>query len=221
MDEFNVNKPHEEVEATSFDTKTWCYSEKNNKHVTNHKLTVSKNRFTHEAQVKEASQAMKQRTDISLKNVNSVNAYYGLSRNIRGTIIAALIAVLAFIGAIAMFASESTVVGVVLIVVAALLGLLAWLIYRTIKPAFILEIETLLPPGTAKNNAFAYGSATVSFGKKHHSAFFYLMLVVVWPIGIVYLLTHSRAKGNKYKFEMSPEVGNEIVDTLGAFLIEK
>lgn len=220
MEEIFTTQPEAEVQDTN--SKTWAYSEKNNKHVTKHKITVTKNRFTHEAEISEAAQAMRQRVDISLKNVTSVNAYYGLSRNIRAVIILVLLAVVSLIGgAVAMFSGKALVgIGVAVIVLAALFGFIAWLVYRKIKPAFVLEIDTVLPAGTVKSNALEYGSASTKIGKKRHSLIFYLFLIVFWPLGVLYVLTH-RSKGNKYVFEMSPEVGNEIVDTIGAFLIEE
>ena len=65
-------------------SKTWEYTEIANKHVINHTITLTKDRFTHESKINEAAQEMRQRTDVSLKNVNSVNTYYGLTRNIFG-----------------------------------------------------------------------------------------------------------------------------------------
>lgn len=219
MEEIITNQA--EVEVSASNSKTWTFTEKTNKHVTQHKVTVTKNRFTHEAQFTKASQSMKQRVDVSLKDVTAVDAYYGLSRNIKGAIILAVIALFAFIGAIFMFTKEGGVgSGAALIVVAALFVLFAWLVYRKIKPAFFLEIDTHIPAGTVKSNALSYGSANSTIGKKRHSLIFYLFLVVIWPLGVLYVLTR-RTKGSKYVFEMSPEVGNEVVDTIGAFLIEE
>ena len=219
MEEIITNQAEAEVPASN--SKTWTFSEKTNKHVTNHKITVTKQRFTHEAEFTKASQSMRQRVDVSLKNVTAVDAYYGLSRNIRAVIILIALAAVSFIGAIAMFTSEGLAAGgAVLLVVAALFVLIAWLVYRKIKPAFFLEIDTHIPAGSVKNNTLSYGSASSTIGKKRHSLIFYLFLIVFWPIGVLYVLTH-RSKGSKYVFEMAPEVGNEIVDTIGAFLIEE
>jgi len=199
--------------------KNWYYTEKNNKHVTYHTISVNKDKFTHISEIKEASQAMRQRTDINVKNVNSVSSYYGLSHNLSGAILCVVFAILSLFAAVFSFLGKVAVLGIILIVVAALLGVLAYFVYKKIKPTFVLEIETIVQNGTLKKNSLAYGNAVVDTSKKHHSFFFYLLLVIVFPVGIIYLL--SRSKGNKYKFEMDPAVGNEIVDTIGELLIEK
>ena len=206
-------------------SKTWNYVEKQNRHVTHHTISICGKRFSHQAEVREASQAMKQRTDFNLDNVKSVNSYYGLSRNMAAVIICALIAVIAIVAAIGVFAGsaasgeeEMAPVAFVFVIIAALFGVLAFFIYKKIKPAFILEIETVIPMGQIVSNRFAYGSATVDFGKKKHSPIFYLFLIVCFPVGIIYLLTKN--KSNKYIFEMDEATGMEIVDTIGAYLIK-
>ncbi len=197
--------------------KTWTYSEKNNKHVTHHTITVTKDRFTHEAEVKETSQAMRQRTDLSLKNVNSVSTYYGLSRNMKlfGLLVlaAAILVILAFIQLIEK--DGGAAVPIVMILIAATLGVLAYFVYKKVKPSFILELETYVPNSTMKNSVFSYGNATVDFSKKKHSIFFYLL---VFP-ALFSLLASN--KSNKYAFVMEPEVGHDIVDTIGPFLLER
>ena len=202
-------------------TKTWNFVEKQNRHVTHHTFSICGKRFTHQAEIKEASQAMKQRTDFNLDNVKTVNSYYGLSRNIALVVILAVIAAFALIFALVGIGTggeEAAPVSIVFIIIAALLGVVAFLVYKKIKPAFILEIETVIPKGQIVSNRFAYGSATINFGKKKLNPIFYLFLIVCFPIGIIYLLTHN--KSNKYIFEMDEATGMEIVDTIGEYLIK-
>lgn len=214
MEEKNVNQTSGEKLY-----KSWQYTEKYNKHETHHTLSIQGKRFTHVSEIKEASQAMKQRTDFSLDNVVQVNSYYGLSRNIVAVVLLVLLSIACFSLVIAGFAGNMMPIGLVGLVLVALFILLAVLVYKRIRPAFILEIETAIPKSTIRNNAFAYGSATINFGKKKHSIIFYLVLVVLWPIGILYLL-FGRKGGNKYKFIMDPETGMDIVDTIGTYLIK-
>ena len=199
--------------------KTWKYSEKNNKHVTHHTITVSKERFTHEAEIKEASQAMRQRSDFSVKNVNFVNTYYGLSRNIKLVFILVLatfcLVVMGFSRLFSRNRIGSAAFPVIMILIGVALGVLAYFVYKKVKPTFILEIETYIPNSVIRNNAFQYGNATVDFSKKKHSILHY---VLVFP-ALFSLLTKS--KSNKYVFVMDPEIGNDIVNTLGPFLLEK
>ena len=213
MEELN-NTPVQE----DFSCKTWNYAEKLNKHTVHHTITVTKTRFTHEEELKEAAQASRTRTDVALKNVNRVNTYYGLSRNIKLVIILALIALFSFAFGIYSLIEESEIAVVaIFIVLALILALVAFLVFKKIRPAFILEIETVIR-GQLYDTSYAYGSASVNFSKKKHSLFFYLFLVVVFPVGLFYLIFHS--KKNKYKFYMDPQVGNEIIDTIGPLLID-
>lgn len=218
--------------------KTWSFTEKNNKHTTYHTFTIQGKRFSHQAELKEAAQSYRQRTDFNLDNVYAVNTYYGVTRNLVGTIILAILAVLAAILAIANFvggansgpsygsyyeptpaSAEFPIMGVVFLVVAAALAFFAYLVYKKITPSFILEIQTVLPKGERATQNFTYGTPSVNFGKQATNPLLAIVLIVLWPIGILYLLTH--AKGNKYKFEMDEATGLEIVDTIGAHLIKE
>ena len=176
-----------------------------NKHVTHHTITLTKDGFTHESEIKETAQAMRQRTDLSLKNVNSVTTYYGMSRNIIGTIILALLSVLFVIVAIVGFANDTAAVGVVGLIASIIMALVAYLIFKRIKPSFILEIETIITNGILKTTSLSYGNATIDLGKKKG----------------IFSFLFKRNKSAKYKFEMDPAVGNSIVDTIGPFLFDK
>lgn len=188
-------------------SRTWNYTEVTNKHVTHHTITITKDRFTHESEIKETAQAMRQRTDLSLKNVNSVTTYYGLSRNLIGAIIAAIFAVLFLVVAIVGFASDEdmVVLGVVGLIASIIMALAAYLIFKRIKPSFILEIETIITNGILKTTSLSYGNATIDLGKKKG----------------IFSFLFKRNKSTKYKFEMDPAVGNSIVDTIGPFLFDK
>ena len=202
-------------------SKTWQYTEQTNKHTTHHTITLTKQRFTHEAQIKEAGQAMRQRTDLSLKEVNSVSTYFGLSRNLVATILMVVLAVISVAAAIILLANEApAVVGIIFFVLAILFGVVAFLIYKKIKPSFTLEIETIIRNGLLKKATLSYGNATVNLDKKKPSPIACLFMIIIFPVGIIYLLTRNN-KGGKYKFIMDPEVGNEIVDTIGAFLMDE
>ena len=207
-------------------TKTWNYVEKQKRHVTHHSITLTGKRFSHAAEVREAGQAMKQRTDLNLENVKAVNSYYGLSRNIAAVIILAILAFVAFFGALAMvqvaideWDSEMEPAAFLFFIIPVLFIIFACNAYKKVKPAFILEIETVVPMGQVVSNRFAYGTATVDFSKKKHDVLLYVFLIVCFPIGIIYLL--SKSKNNKYIFEMDEATGMEIVDTIGALLIKE
>ena len=213
MEELNINITNEAVRS---DCKTWAYSEKNNKHVTHHEIAITKNRFSHTSEIKEVKQAMKTRTDINIKNVHSVNTFYGLSRNVIAPILLAILAVACIALA---FIIKGTAALAIFLVLAVLFAGFAIFIFTRIKPSFYLEINTIIPNGTCSSDSLAYGNANVNVGKKRHSILFYLLLIVFFPIGIIYLLKGK--KSNKYKFMMDPEVGYEIVDTIGPMLIDR
>ena len=221
--------------------KSWSFTEKNNKHTTYHTFTIQGKRFSHQTELKEAAQSYRQRTDFNLDNVYAVHSYYGVTRNLVGTIILAVLAVVSAILAIVNFVgggdshspydsyykvapdpapAEFPVAGVIFLVIAAALAFFAYLVYKKIKPSFILEIQTVIPNnGKIIPQNFTFGTPSVNFGKQAMNPLLMIVLIVLWPIGILYLLT--QAKGNKYKFEMDEATGLEIVDTIGAYLIKE
>lgn len=162
---------------------------------------------------------MRQRTDFSVKNVNSVNTYYGLSRNIKLVFILAFATFCLVVMGFSRLFSRNRIGGaafpVIMILIGVALGVLAYFVYKKVKPTFILEIETYLPNSVIRNNAFQYGNATVDFSKKKLSILHYIL---VFP-ALFSLL--KKSKSNKYVFVMEPEIGNDIVNTLGPFLLEK
>ena len=210
-----------EVSPTGKFQKSWHYTEKTNKHTIYHTISLTKERYTHETEIKHASHAMRSRTDISVKDVHSVHTFYGLSRNIGLAVFMWIIAALFFIFSIMQFASgaesngegSGAVFGIVLLVVAALFGLIGYLIFRRIKPAFMLEINTVLGLGQIQNNGVSYGSVAAALGSAPKKRGFFSALFA--PIRKLF---SGKAK---YKFEMPPEVGHDIVDTIGPLLIEE
>ena len=217
MEEKITGAPVETTEAAP--VKTWSFIEERNKHVTHHTFTIKGKRFSHQAELKELSQSYKQRTDFNLDNVYAVNSYYGVTRNLVAAIILAVLAVISVIFAIVNFVNEVVAAGIALLVVGALFALFAYLAYKKITPSFVLEIQTVIPRGQLDIQNFTYGTPSVSFGKKAITPIQALVLVVLWPLGILYLLT--RSKGKKYKFKMDEQTGLDIVDTIGAYLIKE
>ena len=199
--------------------KEWNYTEKTNKTVTYHTLAIKGKKFSHVAEIKEASLTMRQRTDFNLDNVRSVTSYYGLTRNMASVIICAVIALIALIAAFPMLTGESTIFGIIILAVAALFGFIAYLNYKNIKPTFTLEIETVVPMGQIATNSFAYGNANIGAKGGKFSIGKALIKLIFFPITILASIFKSNV--NKYKFEMDPEVGLDIVDTIGDYLIQE
>ena len=204
--------------------KSWSYTEKNKKTVTYHTLSIKGKRFSHLAEIKDPANTMRQRTDFNLDNVRSVNSYYGVSRNMGAVIIAAVIAALLLIASIIIFAAGEgggNIFAIVLLAIALICGVVAFFAYKNIKPTFILEIETVVPMGQITTNSFSYGNADVNFGGKKKISILKIVLSIIFlPITIIAFLFKSK-NNNKYKFEMDVETGNDIVDTIGAYLIEE
>ena len=194
--------------------KTWCYTEKTNKHTIYHTISLTKERYTHESEIKEVSHAMRSRTDIRMKDVHSVNTFYGLSRNIGLAVFMWILAAFFLLAGIGSFLggvaeggsrgnSSGVAMGIIMVVVAAFFGVIGYSIYRRIKPAFMLEINTVLGPGSVQSDGVSYGSIAAALGANASSK----------RRGLI------RAK-NKYKFEMPPEIGHDIIDTIGPLLID-
>ena len=191
--------------------KSWSYTEKTRKVTTDHTLIVSEKRLSHLVEAKSAATTSRQRTDIRLDHVYSVSSGYSISRNIPGIIIACLlIAAFAIISMIC-FTNENTGLGVVFLILAAVFVWIAVIISRRIKPSFVLQIDTVLPRGQLVSNGFKYGNPQFTFGASAAKVAEKFFNAIRRLFG---------AKVRKYKFIMSPEVGNEIVDTIGAYLIK-
>ena len=258
--ETTVNETVFKPENTCY--KTWHYREKNKKHTVEHTISVSKDRFTHRADMVESKVSIKQKTDINLRNVHSVNACYGSQRNIPLAILLALLALASLVLSIYLFSDDEGTLGVVAIVAAITLGICAFIVFKTVKSAFYLEINTV---GAVTNSTLAYGNSTGSgkTGANHKASTpkmfvgfaaiaalaYYLiqngdnlsymirhrepgLIIPVVAIGIIIWAFSN--KSNKaansasssettsgYKFEMDPETGNEIIETIGALIIDR
>lgn len=199
--------------------KEWNYTETTNKTVTYHTIALKGKKFSHVAEIKETSLTMRQRTDFNLDNVRSVNSYYGLTRNMASVIICAIIAVIAFIAAISMLTNENIVMGIIVLAIAGIFGFVAYLNYKNVKPTFTLEIETVVPMGQIATNSFAYGNANASIKGGKFNIGKALIKLIFLPFTIIGAIFKSHV--NKYKFEMDPEVGLDIVDTIGDYLIQE
>lgn len=198
------------VSSPKHSYKSWNYSEKVGNHTIEHTISISKERFTHESQIKESTQAMRQRTDVSLKNIYSVNSYYGFSRNAKGTFILIMLAGACLMTSISAFVESIIELGFILLLLGIGFSVLAFLTYRKIKLAFILEFETIINNGTIKQCGLSYGNASINLNNKGPKFFLFRFF---------YNIFHR--KGRKYKFIMDEQVGNEIVDTIGVMLMEK
>ena len=216
MEEFN-NVPAAETAAEVSPTgkfqKTWHYTEKTKKHTINHTIILTKERYTHQTEINTASHAMKSRTDLSVKNVHSVHTFYGLSKNIGLAILMFVLAAIAVIAAIVTI-GDSTGTGIVLLLVGAIFGIIGYFVLRRIKPAFMLQINTVIL-GKMETNGVSHGNISAAAGANASRGGGLFAL-----IGNLFRSIFSFAKP-KYKFEMPPEVGNDIVDTIGALLIEE
>lgn len=191
--------------------KTWSYTEKTRKHTVHHTISVTKDRFTHESQVDELSQKMRQRSDVRLDNVNAVHTYFGYKRNILAIILCVLFAIASFIFMIHHFVSEQTGFGFVFLILLVAFSLIIYFLFKK-RPSFVLEFETVIPYGTLCAKKLAHGNPTIiDLGNKKRNP---ILALITWPL-------HFFARSGVYKLEMPIEVGNEIVDTIGAFLIEK
>ena len=196
-----------EVSANGKFQKTWNYIEKTKKHTINHTIILTKDRYTHQTEINTASHAMKSRTDLRLKDVHSVDTFYGLSRNIG---LAVLLFVVALLGLIGGIIAESFAIGLV----AALIfgGLGAWVLLR-VKPAFMLQFNTIVL-GHLESNGVTHGNVSAAMGAKARAGGIFGL------IGNLFRSIFGMFRP-KYKFKMPPEVGYDIVDTIGPCLFEE
>ena len=156
-----------------------------------------------------------------LENVYSVRAHYSFARNIKAVVLCALLALVALIFAIVSFSTGDEGIGgaIVLLIVAVIFGLIAFFIYKRIKPAFFLEIKTYIPKATLTGTCYGYGNY-VNNGSNFNDKFLRgPWAIIFFPITIIVKLI-SVFKG-KYRFEMDEATGREIVDAMGEYLVKK
>ena len=115
-----------------------------------------------------------------------------------------------------MFAADddTAVVGIILLVLAAIFGIAAYFIYKRIKPTFVLEIDAVIPKGQLVNNGLRYGNYIDQNSKK---ALTIVLAILFLPIFIIVALVKPRGK---YRFEMDEATGKDIVDTIGQYIIK-
>lgn len=168
--------------------KEWSYTEKNEKCTIKHTLSLTKDRLVHRAENNESKQAVKQRTDIALRNVHSVNASYGYTRNLGLAVLLGILSFLALVGGIVCMTQElPAAIFVVLFVVAVGFGVGAYLVYRKVKPSFVLEICTI---GTITSDLLAYGNSASGVTRQHRRfPFFRLILIAAIGVGAYFLVS--------------------------------
>ena len=199
--------------------KSWSFTEKFYgivKKEVAHKISIDGKRFSHTTETKTATTTVHSRDDFSLDNVYSVKSYYSVARNVAATVILAIFAVLSAITSIIMFAADddTAVVGIILLVLAAIFGIAAYFIYKRIKPTFVLEIDAVIPKGQLVNNGLRYGNYIDQNSKK---ALTIVLAILFLPIFIIVALVKPRGK---YRFEMDEATGKDIVDTIGQYIIK-
>ncbi len=139
--------------------KTWHYKQVADKKGTiEHTISVTKELFTHKSEIKGKKLAIKERTDISLKNVRSVRACYGMSRNLGLVIFFAMLAVFAVFAVFYMVTREDSgtlsPTSLLLLLSGVVFAIIAIVNYRKITSVFLLEISTV---GEVATDGFAYG----------------------------------------------------------------
>lgn len=176
--------------------KTWTYSEKNKKHKVNHTIVVTNKRFIHNTELNEAKQALKNRTEISIKSIKAVNAVYAKNKKFGGAIFTLLLALAGIaVGVLGLFkviALESYI-NYAALGAGALFLLISIILFFRKKIAFGLAID--------------YGASENTYAINH---------------GKVVIDTSDKKKKKKKssaKFTLSPEVANEIVDIIGALCV--
>lgn len=208
--------------------RTWHYEEQVDKKVVYHTISVNGKRFTHISETEETGKKTKKRSDINLNDVRYVTARYATTRNIIATVIFAILAALFFIASLVFFFGDmdelGIVAGIFMIIIGISMALTARKIYiKSYACSFVLEMEMYVKARTFINEKISYGINNADFGQskdRRPSLVGIAFLIIVWPIGILYLLKRLRSRGGRvrqstYKLIMDSAVGNDIVITLG------
>ncbi len=177
--------------------KTWTYSEKNKKHKVDHTIVVTNKRFIHNSELNEAKQSYKDRTELSVKQIKAVNAFYGKNKKFGGAIFCLLLAIagiaVGLLGMLKVIELES-IINYVALGAGALFLIIAIVLFCKKKISFGLAIDY----GASEHPyAINYGRVTIDTSDKKK----------------------KKKKKSTYKFTLTAEVANEIVDIIGALIV--
>ena len=203
MEEIKINEEmNAQVEETASADKTWYYKEKNLFRERRHTISIHNGIFTHQTEINSRRLTMKQRDDIRIEEVCSVNSYYGRSRHLVLAILLAVIGGLNLIGGfaaiIAAIILEASIIPGLLSVAAALVyGLLSFLFFRWVRTSFYLTFDKAIPIGYKQRNYMAHGRPVLGriIGRPYH----------------VYC--------RRYWLKMPEAVGYSIVESIGELMI--
>ena len=172
--------------APTSELKVWHYTEKNEKNVIHHTLSLTKDRLIHRAESAQSKHSTKQRTDIALKNVHSVNASYGYARNVGLAMFLGIMSFLCLVAGIVLFIKNIAAIGGALLGATVIFGIAAFLVYKKVKPSFVLEICTI---GAITSDLLAYGNSVKSVTKQHGKfPFFRLFFIIALGVGTFFLI---------------------------------
>ena len=243
---------------------TWEYCEKSEKNTIYHKISVTKDRFTHQSENKNAKTSRKERTDISLKNIHSVRTSYSHSRNVPLVMFLTVIAMLLLAGAVVAFAYSMPFLSIGIAAASVGIMIATIIVYTKTKTAFMLEINTY---GNITSDLLSYGHADLSNAQSTKKRTSPLLALAIFAVSIAFLIptvftnytpnnefmsfiyrnqskfqiiliadavlsmighlvqtlkeNRKSAAGAKYKFEMTPEVGYDIVESIGSLIMDK
>ena len=179
--------------------KTWTYSEKNKKHKVDHTIVVTNKRFIHNSELNEAKQSYKDRTELSVKQIKAVNAFYGKNKKFGGAIFCFILALLCLaVGALGMLKKIELdpTISYVALGACALFAIIAVALLFRKKISFGLAIDY----GASEHPyAISYGKVTIDTSDNKKKK--------------------KKKKKSTYKFTLTQEVANEIVDIIGALIV--
>ena len=189
------------MENNSAIIKSWGYEEKSGNQTVAHTISVTKNRFTHQAEERGATCSLVERTDVDIKNVCRVRTVFGRTRNLLLVVLGIVLGVAFFAISIINFvnygevaglkdASTPLLAGVLFLLLCLGCCALAIYFYLNVKPGFSIELDLKSSAGKC---AIKQGATTAFIAKK--------------------------ASG--FKLYMPAKVGVEIVQTLGTLMIEE
>lgn len=220
--QLNISLATESHHLKQNEEKSWSYTEKHNKHVTHHTLTIKGKRLTHTAEIKERAKAMKSRKDINLENVVSVNTFYGMSRNFVAVVILSLITAICVGMALTCVAMTGGfgAAAIACLIGAAIFLILAIIVAKQVKPTFFLEIKTVYR-GTIQDHSVSYGNVIEDKTGLAQQLIKFVIGLIFLPITIIYFIFKS-AFGSKAKhiFAMDHKTGMDIVNTIGEYIIK-
>ena len=203
--------------------KQWAFTDKNNGLVFDNNIVITDKRFIYQKELSSAiTQKSVNRCDVPVQNIKAINSFYGATQNLLWLILG-IVGIGLFLFGVLMMIKEEIGAGIFMLIVGLILGIVGFIFHffpekspiKTIKPSFIIELETKTPMGS--QYCVEAGGRGVLKGKKKYNPLILIALLMFGVVpGIIYYIIKN--KNNADGIEIPEKEVIEIIETLGALI---